>query len=233
MCIIMRRFSLLDLYGASFIEVNRFHRLVISILIFIGVLLIALTSHARELKLLAFGDSLIAGYGLPKKDGFTDQLETSLKAEGRKVTVVNAGISGDTTAGGLARIDWALASKPDVVLLELGANDSLRGINPEVTRRNLKGILERLKLKKIPVLLAGMLSPTNMGREYGREFKSVYIDLSKKFDVVFYPFFLEGVAGSVKFNQADGMHPNKLGVAIITRNIMPSIHALLQRINQE
>ncbi|MBM86305.1 MAG: arylesterase [Rhodospirillaceae bacterium] len=186
---------------------------------------------ARQIKLLALGDSLTAGYGLAKPDGFTEQLQRALRAEGEEIVVINAGVSGDTSAGGHARLGWALADKPDAVILELGANDGLRGIEPEVTGSNLNAILTELDSHGIPVLLAGMLAPPNLGREYGREFEAVFTRLSKAHEVVFYPFFLDGVVGMPGLNLADGMHPNKEGVAVLVQRILPSVRELLERVS--
>ena len=184
--------------------------------------------QAKEIRLLAFGNSLVSGYGLNKSDSFTEQLEARLRATGQRVKVINAGVSGDTTAGGLARLDWTLAIRPDAVMLELGANDGLRGINPKVIYKNLDIILARLTKMKIPVLFIGMLAPPNMGEEYSKEFREVFVTLSKQYSVVFYPFFLKGVAGKVELNQPDGIHPNRDGVAIIIDQILLSVQIVLE-----
>lgn len=186
------------------------------------------TVRADETVILGFGDSLMAGYGLTSDESFPVQLELYLKTkEGLNVRVVNAGVSGDTSSGGLSRLDWALTGlngvTPDLVILELGANDALRGIPPDLTRKNLDRILEELKARGIPVLLAGMLAPPNMGGAYGAEFNSVYKDLSHKHKVGLYPFFLEGVALDSRLNQADGIHPTGEGVAVIVENIAPYV----------
>ena len=199
-------------------------------LFIVGSFLIAVTSHARELKLLAFGDSLIAGYGLPKKDGFSDQLEAVFNEAGTRLKVINAGVSGDTSAGGLSRIDWALGANPDAILLELGANDSLRGIDPAITKMNLQKLLTKLEKTGMPILFAGMVAPPNMGKEYGIEFQKVYLELAETNEVIFYPFFLEGVAGVPELNQEDGIHPNKEGVLKIVKKITPFIKNLLKRV---
>jgi len=187
-------------------------------------------ADAREIKVLALGDSLTAGYGLPKSEGFTEQLQAALRVEGRDVRVINAGVSGDTSAGGRARLDWAMADKPDAVILELGANDGLRGIDPKVTRENLEAILARFGEMKLPVLFAGMLAPPNLGPEYGAEYEAVYRDLSARHDVIFYPFFLDGVAGKPALNQRDGIHPTKDGVAVIVEHILPAVREMLARV---
>lgn len=180
-----------------------------------------------ETRLLGLGDSLMAGYGLPPGDGFPDQLQAALQAAGIDATVTNAGVSGDTSAGGRARLEWALASDPHAVIVELGANDGLRGLEPAETRRNLDAILTTLGEKDIPVLLAGMLAPPNLGQEYGAEFEAVYRDLAEKHNVLFYPFFLDGVVGDPALNQQDGIHPTKEGVAIIVERIMPRVKELI------
>lgn len=192
--------------------------------------LIATPLHATkadEIRLLALGDSLSAGYGLATGEGFTDQLAAALRKEGMDVTVLNGGVSGDTTAGGLARLDWMLSDRPDAVIVALGANDGLRGFNPTDTEANLDAILTKLKQHNIPVLLTGMLALPNMGSEYGEDFNGLYPKLAKRHDVVFYPFFLEGVAGNLELNQQDAIHPNAKGVAEIIRRILPSVKELL------
>ncbi len=178
-------------------------------------------------KLLVVGDSLTAGYGLPSEESFTAQLQAALKADGLNVTVVNAGVSGDTSAGGLARLDWLLADKPDFALVELGANDGLRGLEPQVTYDNLDAVLSRLGKRQVPVLLAGMYAPPNLGREYGEQFNAVFPRLAEKHGVLFYPFFLDGVAAERDLNQADGIHPNAKGVAVLVARIMPHVKKLL------
>ncbi len=207
------------------------HKFLIFCVFILGSSLIAVTGHARELKLLAFGDSLIAGYGLPKKDGFSDQLEATLNHAGIRLKVINAGVSGDTSAGGLSRIDWALGANPDAILLELGANDSLRGIDPAITKMNLQKILTKLQKIGAPILFAGMIAPPNMGKEYGLEFEKVYLELAEANEVIFYRFFLEGVAGVPELNQEDGIHPNKEGVLKIVKKIAPFVIELLKRVN--
>jgi acyl-CoA thioesterase-1 len=184
------------------------------------------------LRLLAFGDSLTAGFGLPKDVSFTAQLERALAKEGLAVTVINAGVSGDTSAGGLARLDWTLAGTPhggpDAVIVELGANDALRGIDPRVTYDNLDAILSEFRRRGLPVLLAGMRSPPNMGPEYAEAFNGIYARLAEKHQVALYPFFLEGVAADPELNQADGIHPNARGVAEIVKRMSPAVKVLLR-----
>ncbi|MCO6414686.1 arylesterase [Siccirubricoccus sp. KC 17139] len=182
-------------------------------------------------RLLALGDSLTAGFGLPPGEGFVPQLEAALRAAGRQVQVLNAGVSGDTTAGGLARLDWALADRPQAAIVALGGNDGLRALPPAQSRASLAAILDRLAARDIPVLLAGMLAPPNLGAEYGREFAAVFAELAaSRPQVVFYPFFLEGVAGDPALNQPDGIHPNRRGVAEMVRRILPAVERLLDRV---
>ncbi|WP_169546250.1 arylesterase [Sneathiella aquimaris] len=174
-------------------------------------------------RLVAFGDSLTAGYGLPQTEAFTVQLEAALQKAGLDIKVENAGVSGDTSTGGLQRLDWAIGNGADFVLLELGANDALRGIEPSVTRKSLMKIIEKLQEKDIPVMLAGMKAPPNMGPEYQEEFDRIYPELAKKYKIAFYPFFLEGVASIPDLNQEDAIHPNKEGVALIVEKMTPSL----------
>jgi acyl-CoA thioesterase-1 len=201
-----------------------------------ALLLTAMSAHQalgqapREVRILALGDSLTAGYGLARAEGFVAQLQAALRAKGVPATVIDAGVSGDTSAGGRARLDWALADRPDVAIVALGGNDLLRGLNPEATYANLNDILTRLAGRNIPVLLAGMLGPRNLGQEFVTAFEGAYQRLSREHDVVFYPFFLDGVAGDAALNQPDGIHPNARGVAVMVERIMPSVEALLARV---
>jgi acyl-CoA thioesterase-1 len=178
-------------------------------------------------RVLAFGDSLTAGFGLLPDQAFPVRLQARLKASGTVVEMTNAGVSGDTSAGGLARLDWALAEHPDVVLVELGANDALRGIDPKQTYANLDKILARVKASGAKVLLLGMLAPPNWGRDYEKEFDAIYPALARKYDVPLYPFFLDGVATLPDLNQEDGIHPNKQGVEIIVGRVAPYVQRLL------
>ena len=189
----------------------------------------SVAAGSKPLTILAFGDSLVAGFGLGSRDGFTAKLEAALKAKGVEARVVNAGLSGDTSAGGLARLDWALAPKPDFAIVELGANDGLRGLDPAQTRANLDAILNKLKAKGVPVLFAGMYAPPNMGPDYGKAFNALYPELAKKHGVLFYPFFLDGVAADASLNQRDGIHPNGKGVDIIVERILPHVLKLIGR----
>jgi len=181
----------------------------------------------EAVRVTALGDSLTAGYGLPADETFTVQLEVALRAAGAKVTIANAGVSGDTTAGGLARLDWVMADRPALVIVELGANDGLRGLDPDMTYQNLDQILARLAAAGARVLLAGMYAPPNLGREYGEAFDTIYPRLAEKHGVALYPFFLEGVATDPALNQHDGIHPNAAGVAAIVERIVPYVLAVL------
>ena len=186
-------------------------------------------AKADTVKILALGDSLTAGYGLGPGDGFVDILQGHLDENGFDVELINAGVSGDTTKGGLARLDWALFDQPQRAIVALGGNDMLRGLSPEQSYDNLQAILQKLETENIPVLLAGMLAPANMGADYQTEFDSIYPKLADEFDVIFYPFFLEGVALEPTLNQPDGLHPNKEGVKIMADKITPYIQALLEK----
>jgi acyl-CoA thioesterase-1 len=180
-----------------------------------------------EIRVLALGDSLTAGYGLPAEASFPAQLEKALKAEGYDVRVINAGVSGDTSAGGLARLDWALADEPHAAIVELGANDGLRGLPPAEMEKNLDSILTRLKARQVKVLLAGMLAPPNYGRAYAEDYAAVFKRLARKHEVALYPFFLDGVASQARLNQPDGLHPTEAGVKVVVERIMPAVKALL------
>ena len=182
---------------------------------------------AEPARILALGDSLTAGRGLERQDSFPAQLQRALNRDGFDAVVSNAGVSGDTSAGGRARLDWVLAEKPSVAIVELGANDGLRGLDPETTFANLDAIVERLEGAGVAVLLTGMRAPPNLGREYGRAFAALYPRLAAKHGVVLYPFFLEGVAADPALNQDDAIHPNALGVAVIVERILPYVKRVL------
>ncbi len=184
----------------------------------------------RPIKIVALGDSLTAGYGLPGNEAFPVKLQRALAGKGIDVQIVNAGVSGDTTSGGLARLDWSVPDGTDAVMLELGANDALRGIDPQVPRKALEAILSRLKERKIPVLLCGMLAPPNMGAEYGQAFDAIYPDLAARYGAILYPFFLAGVVSDPKLNQRDGLHPTAAGVDIIVDKILPQVEELVARV---
>lgn len=191
-----------------------------------GVLLAGDAGAAAQ-RLLLFGDSLTAGYGLSEDQGFAAQLQRALDERDYSVEVINAGVSGDTSAGGLARLGWSLASNPTHAVVELGANDALRGLDPAAMEQNLDGIITGLQDAGVRVLLAGMMAPRNLGPEYQDTFEGAFVRLAKKHDVMLYPFFLEGLPGNEKLIQADGLHPNASGVAVIVERIMPSIETLL------
>jgi acyl-CoA thioesterase-1 len=189
------------------------------------------TALARTLRIVAFGDSLSAGFQLPANASFPAQLEAALRAKGRDVTVVNAGVSGDTASDGLARLDWSVPQGADLVIVEFGANDMLRGLDPAITRRALDSIITRLQARGASVLLAGMRSMTNLGESYRGQFEAIYPELAKAHQVPLYPFFLEGIAEQAAFNLTDGIHPNRNGVATIVAGILPSIEAALDRLS--
>ena len=181
----------------------------------------------RPVKMVVLGDSLSAGLGLPASDAFPQRLQKALRNNGIEVDVANAGVSGDTSSGGRDRLDWSVPDGTDAVILELGANDALRGLDPKVTRAALSDILTRLKARKIAVLFCGMLAPPNYGSEYAARFNAIYPDLAKSFGVPLYPFFLDGVAGNARLNQADGIHPTAAGVDVIVKNILPNVEAFI------
>jgi acyl-CoA thioesterase-1 len=190
----------------------------------------AQTSAAREtkpIKMVVLGDSLSAGLGLSASSAFPARLQKSLATKGIAVNMINAGVSGDTTSGGRDRLDWSVPEGTEAVILELGANDALRGIDPMVTRAALTDILTRLKARKIAVLLCGMVAPPNYGSDYSARFDAIYPELAKSFGVPLYPFFLEGVATEARLNQADGLHPTAEGVDVIVKNILPTVEAFL------
>ena len=179
--------------------------------------------------LLVFGDSLVAGHGLPQGRSFPDILGQMLKQAGVDVQIINAGVSGDTTAGGLARLDWSLADNPNAVIIVLGGNDLLRGLDPAASYSNLDKIIDQFKTSNVDVLLAGMQAPRNLGADYANEFDAIYQKLAYRHKVLFYPFFLDGVALQPALNQPDGMHPNKDGVKYIATRILPHVRSLLKK----
>ncbi len=206
---------------------NGFLRSFVLLITLLGIATGRAPAAEAPVSILVLGDSLTAGYGLAAADSFPARLEVRLGLEGFPARVINAGVSGDTTAGGLARLDWALAERPRIVIVELGANDGLRAINPLVTRRNLDRIVGRIKDRGIAVLLTGMLAPPNLGPIYGKAFNALFPAIAKRHGVAFYPFFLDGVAAKPGLNQPDGMHPNPRGVATIVDRIMPYVVRLL------
>jgi acyl-CoA thioesterase I len=187
----------------------------------------ALAAATGPIRIVVLGDSLSAGLGLPAAAAFPARLQKALKEKGIDIDMTNAGVSGDTSSGGRDRLDWSVPEGTEGVILELGANDALRGIDPSVTRAALADIVSRLKARGIAVLLCGMLAPPNYGSDYAARFDSIYPDLAKSFGVALYPFFLDGVAADAKLNQADGIHPTSAGVDIIVTRIMPTVEAFL------
>ncbi len=185
----------------------------------------------RKLKIVAFGDSLTAGYNLPQSAAFPTQLEKALRAKGFDVEIINAGVSGDTTTSAMARLDWSIPDGTDGVIMELGANDALRGVDPGITENNFRIMLQKLQDRGIPVLLAGMMAPRNMGENYVKLFDGMYRPLAAQFNATYYPFFLQGIAGDPKLNLSDGIHPNAEGVAVIVKNILPTVEDFLKQIS--
>lgn len=196
-----------------------------------AALLMASAAQAKTLQIVAFGDSLMAGYQLPAADAFPAKLEAALKAKGYDVAIANAAVSGDTTADGLARADWSIPDGTDGVILELGANDALRGLSPEDTKKNLDAILARLKERKIPVLLAGMQAPPNLGPDYAAHFNPIYPDLAKQYGAGLYPLFVEAYVLKPELKLDDGMHPNAKGVDAAVAAFLPAAEAFLKSIS--
>ena len=211
-------------YGSA---VMAFQRVLIALLAAAGLLFSGLAAFAQPYRIVGFGDSLMAGFGLDPGNGFTEKLEAALKARGIDVEVANAGVSGDTTSGGLSRLDWSVPDGTQLVILELGANDMLRGVNPAVTEKNLETMLARLKARKIPVLLAGMMAAPNLGADYQAAFNAIYPKLAAKYGVPLYPFFLDGVAGEAQYQQDDHLHPNAEGVDRMVERISPTVERLV------
>ncbi len=189
-------------------------------------------STAQPIKIVGLGDSLMAGYQLEGGQGFPAQLQNALKQQGFDVEVADAGVSGDTTSGGLARLDWSVPEGTDLVVLELGANDALRGVDPKETAANLRAMIERLKARNIKIILAGMLAPPNMGEAYGTAFNRIFPEFSKEFDLPLIPFFLEGVAGNPRLQLDDRMHPNPEGVKKMVENTLPVVKDSLSALSQ-
>ena len=203
---------------------------VAAVIVALGCLLVpALARAAEPVKIVALGDSLTAGYGLPNGDAFPARLQAALTAAGVGASVANAGVSGDTASGGLERLDWSVPDGTDAVIVELGANDALRGIDPKLTEKALDTILTKLGQRHIPVLLAGMKAPPNMGADYTKAFDAIYPALAAKHPVIFYPFFLDGVAADLQLNQGDGMHPTAAGVDVIVARMLPSVIELVAK----
>jgi acyl-CoA thioesterase-1 len=205
-------------------------RAIVAIVIgWLGLIGPASAQEGRPLRLVALGDSLTAGYGLSAAAAFPTALERALRARGYNVQVDNAGVSGDTASGGLQRLDWSVPDGTDGVILELGANDMLRGFDPAITRQALEGIVQRLRARGIPVLLAGMRASRNLGPDYAARFDPIYRDLARTYGLVLYPFFLEGVAGQQGLNLSDGVHPTAQGIEQIVQRILPSVETFIAR----
>ncbi len=203
------------------------HFIVMSALSLIGL---PAAAQDRPIQLVGFGDSLMAGYQLAPSESYTAQLEAALKAKGHNVVITNAGVSGDTTSGGLSRIDWSVPDGTDGVILELGANDALRGISPEQSERNLDTMLARLKERGVAVFLVGILAPPNMGSDYAQRFNPIHKRLAEKYDVPLYPFFLDGVTTVEGMQLEDGMHPNAKGVAVMVEKTIQPVESFLGEI---
>jgi acyl-CoA thioesterase-1 len=231
------RVSMVRSYGNSVRAVERRYGLFMHIAVLMFALMTvanpAWAEAAKPIKLVVLGDSLSAGLGLPAQEAFPTKLQKALQDKGIEVGMTNAGVSGDTSSGGRDRLDWSVPDGTDGVIIELGANDALRGIDPDLTRTALTEIVQRLKARKIAVMLCGMLAPPNYGADYAARFNSIYPDLAKKFGVPLYPFFLDGVAADAKLNQADGIHPTAAGVDIIVKNILPTVEAFLGTIAEQ
>jgi acyl-CoA thioesterase-1 len=202
------------------------HKLFVWLMI---LLFLAGGTAAEPVRIVMLGDSITAGYGLAPRDSLPVRLGAALEERGHDVVVENAGVSGDTSAGGLARLDWAVAGKPDIVIVELGANDGLRGLEPAKMEANLGAIIDRLKARGSAVLLAGMYAPRNLGPAYAAEYDAVFPRLAREHGVALYPFILDGVAARPDRNQGDGIHPNAAGVAVIVERLVPHVLALLER----
>lgn len=210
----------------------------LSLAIVAGMVLMSPVSMLRAgaqapIKLAVLGDSLTAGYGLPAEAAFPAKLQKALREKGINVDVLNAGVSGDTSSAGRDRLDWSIPDGTEAVIVELGANDALRGLDPKVTKEALAGIVKRLKARGIAVMLAGMYAPRNYGPDYAARFDPIYPELAKAHDVPLYPFFLDGVAGEARLNLPDGIHPTAEGIEVIVARILPSVQAFLTRILAE
>jgi acyl-CoA thioesterase I len=200
-------------------------------LVLMSTAFVASAQAQAPIKLAVLGDSLSAGYGLPFQAAFPAKLQKALQEKGLKIDILNAGVSGDTTSGGRDRLDWSIPDGTEAVIVELGANDALRGLDPKVTKGALEDIIKKLQARKIAVMLAGMVAPPNYGPDYAAKFDPIYADLAKAYDVPLYPFFLDGVAGDAKLNLADGIHPTAEGIDIIVARILPSVEAFLNKVS--
>lgn len=232
----LMRLSMRGSYGDCFAAVEGLVRMFlrVAVMIAVGGLFVSPpvraqtpASDGKPIKVVVLGDSLSAGHGLPAEAAFPVRLQIALKAKGIAADIANAGVSGDTSSGGLGRLDWSIPDGTEAVILELGANDALRGLDPDITRAALGEILKRLQGRHIPVLLCGMLAPPNYGADYAARFNAIYADLAKQYQVPLYPFFLDGVAADTTLNQADGLHPTAAGVDRIVERILPTVEAFL------
>lgn len=208
-------------YGACRMSFKR--QIAAGLILFLAVCGAISSARAEPFKIVGFGDSLMAGFGLGPGEGFTDKLQAALRAKGHDVTVANAGVSGDTTSGGLARLDWSVPDGTQLVILELGANDMLRGVAPDIAGKNLDEMLGKLKQRNIAVLLAGMRAAPNLGADYQHTFDAIFPDLAAKYGVPLYPFFLDGVAGQPGLQLEDGLHPSAKGVDLMVERILPTV----------
>lgn len=199
------------------------HSLAAAFMLFLALCGAISSARAEPLEIVGFGDSLMAGFGLGPGEGFTDKLQAALRAKGHDVTVANAGVSGDTSSGGLSRLDWSVPDGTRLVILELGANDMLRGVSTAITQKNLDDMLAKLKQRKIAVLLAGMRAAPNLGADYQNSFDAIFPKLAEEYGVPLYPFFLDGVAGEPAFQLDDGLHPNARGVDRMVERILPTV----------
>ena len=220
----------MSMSGSSYGHLSR--RVQLAALAMLAALIFAASAAARTLHVVALGDSLTAGFGLPPGQGFPEVLQKALRAKGYDVEISNAGVSGETAGDGLARYDWAAPAGTDALIVELGANDMLRGLDPDAAKKSLGEILSRARAARIPTLLTGMRAAPNMGAVYQRRFDAIYPDLAQSFGVPLYPFFLEGVAGDPKLNQKDGLHPTREGVEKIVATILPSVEELLKGVGK-
>ena len=202
---------------------GRFTAAINSLMTVLLLCISAASAQGAPIKLAILGDSLTAGYGLHPEEAYSAKLQDALKAAGRDVTILNQGVSGDTSAGGLDRVDWMLGDKPDIVMVELGANDALRGTDPAVTERNISQVIEKLQAAHVTVWLVGMMAPRNLGPEYVAAFDGLYKKLADKYKIPLYPFILDGVAQDAALNQADGMHPNPEGVEVVVKHLLPFV----------
>ncbi|MER8478264.1 arylesterase [Mesorhizobium sp. M0199] len=206
------------------------HTFAAAFALFLAICSAISSARAEPFTIVGFGDSLMAGYGLGPGQGFTEKLQAALRAKGYDVTVANAGVSGDTTSGGLSRLDWSVPDGTQLVILELGANDMLRGVSPAIAEKNLDAMLAKLKQRKIAVLLAGMRAAPNLGADYQNAFDATFPRLAEKYGVPLYPFFLEGIAGQSVLQLEDGLHPNARGVDRIVEGILPSVEKTIEAI---